>query len=203
MTKLWKALTMSHKKHLQQASTSQNQTKHWQQAKNTTERKKHTSTQPKKQTTTKNKKTKIESVSLPGEAWVRFFAETDVDGSGRISFDELEVAIRRLWAEMSGVLGNFLFFFPRVGRWFYRKPKKASKHQTTKTPYDFCFFVSIIFLGVFDGFSRLFESFLGLRLGFLGFFCTVFYVSGLFIFVEFLQLAFFMVFKRDFFSRVF
>ncbi|CAJ1425411.1 unnamed protein product [Effrenium voratum] len=30
-----------------------------------------------------------------GEAWVRFFGDCDVDGSGRISFDELETAIRK------------------------------------------------------------------------------------------------------------
>ena len=30
----------------------------------------------------------------PGESWVRFFGDTDVDGSGRITFDELETAIK-------------------------------------------------------------------------------------------------------------
>jgi len=30
-----------------------------------------------------------------GESWVRFFGDTDVDGSGRITFDELETAIKR------------------------------------------------------------------------------------------------------------
>ena len=32
--------------------------------------------------------------SRTGESWVRFFGDTDVDGSGRITFDELETAIK-------------------------------------------------------------------------------------------------------------